>query len=298
MNDRLLVIGGDGLIGGELAALLRTYRFNVITTTRNIMLVDNQNCIYLDLSSEDTSILTLFKFSAAFFCAGVTSIAECEDNNFITRKINVTNTIKLAKKLISNGTHIIYISSSAVFDGNIAWPNENSLCTPSCEYGKQKLFVETQLLSSSTPESPVTVVRLTKVLPRDGGIVTDFICNYELNLAKTPFRDLYICPISIRYVVEAIFGIYCSSIQGIFHLSGEREISYADLVITLANKIGINQSLIRTSLVEDTKIRTIYRPTHTGLGMNVTHEKIGIQPERFNDMMNLLVVGYKSITTK
>ena len=298
MSEKILVIGEDGLIGSELMKLLRANDLNVIGTTRNKSLADNINTIYLDLSSDDFSIFTPLKFTAAFFCAGITSIAECEDNSLYTKKINVTNTVKLATKLILNGARIIYLSSSAVFEGNKAWPNESDLCAPSCEYGRQKLSVETQLLAISTPDLPVTVVRLTKILPQSGGLLSDIFSNSNLNLETTTFKDLYMCPISMNYAVTAIYIIFRGAIQGIFHVSGERELSYSDLVLDLAERVGFNKSMIRISTIEKSQKRSIFRPAHPGLGMSDTNQLLGLRSETYDDLMSLLVTSYKSLRSE
>jgi dTDP-4-dehydrorhamnose reductase len=292
MSEKILIIGGDSFIGAELQTFLRLSGYDVMSTTRKKNMIGKKNFLYLDLNNQESFLIKQKNFSTAFICAGITSIAKCEYDSINTRKINVINTISLVKELISNGTRIVYISSSAVFDGNNEWPNEFSLCNPSCEYGKQKLAVESLLLSSSTSETPATIVRLTKVLSVGSGILKNYMEKNRLNLSSSYFIDLNICPISISYVIQSIMTIFRSKAKGIFHLSGDTELSYFDFLMNFSSLINADQSLIGKALVEDLGSEVIFRPTHSGLGMKYTNKELGIQPESLSHMMNSLIKSY------
>ena len=73
----------------------------------------------------------------AFLCAGVTRLAACEAEPDKTRHVNVTQTVKLAESLASQGMYIVYLSSHAVFSGTVPFVESTSITKPQSEYGRQ-----------------------------------------------------------------------------------------------------------------------------------------------------------------
>ena len=55
---------------------------------------------------------------------------------------HVVNTIDLMRRLADRGTHLVFLSSSQVFDGETPAPTEDAATAPKNEYGAQKLAVE------------------------------------------------------------------------------------------------------------------------------------------------------------
>lgn len=277
-ESHYLVVGADGLVGAGLVALFEKVGASVTATTRRPEAVSAKN-LFLDLAAVDTKEFGLTGYSVAFLCAAITSIAACEDDPARTQQINVLNTVTLAKRLLAAGTRIVYLSSNTVFEGSAAWPDENAPYSPICEYGRQKVVVERQLLSLATPELPVAIVRLSKVLTPRAGMVAEFLRRLEVGESCSAFDDLSMCPISIDYTSEALLAVARSGLSGIFHLSGEEEMSYAGFAHLLALHLGADPGLVRPESLVASPARVLFRPTHPGLGMQRTRELLGIAPE-------------------
>lgn len=283
-----LVVGGDGLVGSRLFALMQKLGADVIATTRRREYAEVANRVFFDLADPVTQLSSLV-YSVAFLCAGITGIAVCEDDPVRTYQINVLNTVALAKRLIANGTPIVFLSSNTVFDGVAAWPDEEAPYSPTCEYGRQKVSVERQLLSLSTPSVPVMIVRLSKVLAPCTRMVLDFLRHLMAVEPCPAFTDLRMCPVSLDYTTGSLLTIARAGISGVFHLSGEVELSYADFASRLAIRLGADPSLVQPSLSTASGARLIFQPVHPGLGLQRTHKLLGISPEPLNDLMATLL---------
>jgi dTDP-4-dehydrorhamnose reductase len=278
--SRYLVIGADSLIGAELISLLEKSEAGVTTgTTRRLNEADGRTRLFLDIEGDDAMAFCPPGYSVAIFCAAITGIKICEEHPGYTQQINVLNTIALAKGLLAKGTRIVYLSSNAVFDGTSTWPSEDASPSPVCEYGRQKLTVEKQLLSLSTPATPVAIVRLSKVLTAHSGIAAEFLSHLAAGEACAAFDDLRICPISLDYASAAILSVAKAGTAGIFHVSGEDEMSYADFARNLAIHIGANPELVKSATSESVMANLIFRPLHPGLGMYRTSKLLGFGPE-------------------
>ncbi len=85
----------------------------------------------------------------------------CQSDPARSRRINVDNTLDLMRRLADRGTHLVFLSSSQVFDGETPMPDEAAPTAPKNEYGAQKLAVEEVIERQALPAA---VLRVTKVL--------------------------------------------------------------------------------------------------------------------------------------
>lgn len=280
-----LVVGADGLVGAGLVALMSKVGADVTATTRRPEGAGGTNRVFFDLADVDTNALPSSEYSVAFLCAAITGIAACEDDPARTQRVNVLNTVALAKRLLAAGSRIVFLSSNTVFDGAAAWPDEDAPYSPACEYGRQKVSVERQLLSLSTPAVPVAIVRLSKVLTPEGGMVAEFLRHLVGGEPCPAFSDLHMCPVSLDYTTSSLLAVARAGMPGIFHLSGEAEMSYADFASHLATRLAADPSLVRPSSSAASSARVVFRPAHPGLGMQRTREQLNISPEPLNDLL-------------
>ena len=132
----------DLIIGNGLIGRLLSFRLGCPVLTRK----------ELDLSKDSWEIP---EHDTAYICAGETSTLRCEENPEETRLVNVTNTIKLARRL----NNVVWLSSERVFDGATPYRKITDKLCPTTEYGRQKAETEKELLKMGA-----TVIRLSKVL--------------------------------------------------------------------------------------------------------------------------------------
>jgi len=280
---RVLVVGGDSAIGGALARGLQTNGVSVQYTSRRPQ-PRSPDQIFLDLSED----LVRFQhrdfpsFDVAVLCAGITSTAMCNVDPILTRKVNVKNVIELAREFSSRGTHIVYISSSCVFSGEIPFARSESTIAPLNEYGRQKAEVE--LMLSSECES-FAIVRFGKVTSRHSTLFVNWLESLSAARAIQAFEDVTVSPIAISFAVKILGIIVLRRAQGIFQASAGNELSYAAVARRLAGLIGADQNLVK--LVKGRTLQTDNFPRFATLDSS-SLGAIGLKAPELDDALSEL----------
>jgi dTDP-4-dehydrorhamnose reductase len=284
-----LVVGGSGLIGAALACALSASSI-VWSTARRPLPHCNGRLLQLDLlHAYDVDLPTV---DVAFLCAGVSAFAVCEADPVGTSAVNVTATCELAKRLLRQGTFVVFLSTSAVFDGATALPSELVTPSPTTSYGKQKVAAEQSLLEMDMGYGRVAVVRLTKVLTARTPVITRILESLTSGTTVSAFVDLFISPISLPYAVQALISVGSRRLGGVFHLSGSEELSYAQLTRALGANLGASPSLVDEEEVDSQTGRSrsiLFRPRYPALGMPRTRQVLGIEPEPIASVVNNIV---------
>lgn len=271
-RTQALIIGGDSLIGRSLIdnCLLRHVPY--IYTTRRPY-VGLKNCVTLDLNKP---LLPECNPEQAFFCAGVTSFRACKERPVETRKINVDAILELALQLHSRGTHIIYLSSNAVFNGTQTKPLKDTPTSADTEYGLQKAEAENKLLALG---NHVSVVRMTKVVSCKVSPVKEWLTALQSGSEVYPFSNMNICPISLEFAVTGIASIAQNRTAGITHLSGAQGMSYSTFAANLANALGTPTKLVKTTVNMHQDAEVDRNPRYACLGMDLPSRTFPVQPQ-------------------
>lgn len=287
MSRPYLVVGGDGLIGRGLVRALRDRGLPVAQTTRRPM--DGAGGVYLDLAAPGPDLPVTP--SIALLCAAVTSIKACADDPAATRRINVDNTARLAERLLRTGARVVFLSTNAVFDGSRPHARADAQVCPEVEYGRQKAEAERAILGMGPGAA---VVRLTKVFSGETPLVAGWICALRKGEAIRPFSDLPVCPVSLGYAVDALLAIGQATQDGVFHVSGERDVSYAEFAAALANALGADPGLVLPVLKSESGSVLAYTPAHTSLDMGGLPPGLGLRPQGLADVASALAQPFVS----
>ena len=282
MRRSYLVVGGDGLIGQGLVGALRNNGLPVRHTTRRLP-GNAAGAIHLDLASPAGDLDV--DPCVAFLCAAVTSTKACADDPQGTRKINVDNTARLAERLLRSGTRVVFLSTNAVFDGTRAYERPDAQVCPKVEYGRQKADAERMILGMGLGAA---VVRLTKVVSGSTPLVSAWASALRNGRAIQPFSDLPVCPLSLGHAVEAMLAIAQAELDGVFHLSGARDITYAEFALALAQSIGADPRLIQPIPHAQSGAALSYTPVHTTLDMEESHRRVGLLPQSLAEVISSL----------
>ena len=175
------IIGASGFVGSAIfdwGEKLGIETWGTYCTTKD----KNENMIQLDLRDDTLKEPTsppfdTIKNKTAIVCACLSSIDLCAKEKDMTFKVNVTNTIKLIKRLEESNYKIVFISTDNVFDGKKGNYVETDKTCPVNEYGRQKVMVEDYLLEHA---KNYLIVRLSKVCadyPHPKNLLSD--CTHE-----------------------------------------------------------------------------------------------------------------------
>lgn len=277
-KPRFLVVGGDGMLGRHLAHHLQT-RGDVLQTTRRPG-ATSPNRVLLDLASDLTACPIPRGVTAAFLCAGISSLARCSREREQSELINVTQTIALASRLVEHGVHVIYPSSSRVFDGTKAFCAPADPTAPVTVYGRQKVAVETALASL---EGDVTILRITKVIDRRVPLIAEWERDLRASRHIHPFCDRQYAPVSLQFVGDVCARVAMKRRAGILHVSSDGEISYEATARQLARLIGCNERLIEPVSAADRLRDRDDIPAHSVLDTVCLESELGLRTPRTLD---------------
>jgi len=221
-KPRLLVVGADGLIGSALERRLgEAGRFEVWGTTRTRESAGSGNRLYLDLRApEDFDLST--GFDVAVICAGIGGEAACAADPDGSRQVNVTGQVRLADRLVASGSHVLALSSNAVFDGSRELFSTADPPAPRTEYGRQKRDLEVAL--QALPG--VGILRLTKVLDVSTGLPARWDRELEAGNAVEAFDNHFISPLAPEEVASVLLGLIDRRATGLFQFSGAESLSF------------------------------------------------------------------------
>ena len=283
--ERSLIVGGDSGIGRALYLAIAARGDAVLSTSRK----ESAGTLFLDLADLPGTPGLEGNYSCAFICAARSGFADCEQNPRDTFRVNVEGTLAAARALLNEGCFVVFLSSSAVFDGSAPWPNEYSEPHPTTEYGRQKAAAERRLMELD--RAHVAIVRLTKVLTGTTPAIARFSECIRNRSAFEAFSDLKLSPISMPYVVQSLLRIASMKTGGIFHLSGDSELSYAKFAEEMAAGMRAEPGLVREADSSGLKIH--FRPEFPGLGMARTAQATGLKPEPIGLMIERLLAGHQ-----
>jgi dTDP-4-dehydrorhamnose reductase len=288
-NTNFLVIGSDGLLGRQLFSRLVEAGDSVWGTTRREVAARSR-VIHLDLSDSSPRLSVPQTVHCAFMCAAVTGMEGCEADPVGTRHVNVTNTLRIAERLLEDGTFIQIVSTNAVFDGNTPFPGEQTPTCATTEYGRQKVEVEARLLDLDRGRGLVCVSRLSKVIAPAHATLRRFLEGLSERKRIEAFSDLALSPISVDYAVRSLIVAARTRLGGIFHFSGEEEMSYAALARAIALHVGVPDSLVTAVTARERGVVPPFCPAHPALGMARTREQLAISAEPLDQAVASLLL--------
>jgi dTDP-4-dehydrorhamnose reductase len=277
----ILIVGGDSHIGKYLHERLTGQDLEVTRTTRRKEKQDKAN-LHLDLVNLDDFKIAQ-SFDVAFICAGVTNITQCEEAPEMTTQINVHNTIKLIDKLASQGAFIVYLSSNVVFSGDTEKLTRDALTNPVCNYGKQKESVEKHLIQS---EHNFSIIRLTKVIGATFTLLENWASSLLAAKSITAFSDLKMAPISMHSLIDVCAKLAANPTQGVFHLSGLEDASYAQVATYVAKQLKVATHLVHQLTSEEAGVRVTFKPKNTALGTQCSNEAFNFKSEHWTSIID------------
>lgn len=277
----ILVIGGDGQVGRATLAYLNEQNYPAIGTTRRKI----SSQIYFDLKDSNYSFFENINISAVIVCASIASFTECERNSKESRETNVVHIVRLLEYLAGKSVYIIYISSSAVFNGEKKNFSEYDLLCPNTAYGLQKAEVEEFILQSTRLRSNTAIVRPTKIITLENKLFYESVSALKNSQSISMFSDYLLSPISMRYIQMSIFKLLVLKIPGIFHLSSDADISYFDLFKKISEAINVVPTQVLPSSKLTLENHTLFDQKFPSISMKSTSIKLGILPQEIDSVI-------------
>ncbi|MCK5043482.1 SDR family oxidoreductase [Candidatus Pacearchaeota archaeon] len=246
-KDTILITGGSGLLGSNLAVFLGD-KFNVyFLYNKNFVKLPNCEGIKIDLTNfEETKKLILkVKPKIIIHCAALTNVDYCEEKPHEAELINSQTTKNLAEISKQINSKLIYISTDSVFDGEKGDYSEEDKPNPINVYGKTKLNGENYVKSIC---KNYTIIR-TNIYGwniRDKFSLAEWILNkLKKNETFFGFEDIQFTPLLVNNLGRIIFEICIKDIKGLYHIAGPEKCSKFDFAKIIAEVFCLNKDVIK-----------------------------------------------------
>jgi dTDP-4-dehydrorhamnose reductase len=285
-NGLGLVVGGDSLVGSAIQLHCRESGISVESSSRR----PGTKGLLLDLRDPDFAPLERTRYEFAFICAAVTDMRACQDEPVLTRQVNVDNTIELMRRLADRGTHLVFLSSSQVFDGETAAPSEDATTCPKNEYGAQKLAVEQAI---ARHELPAAILRPTKILASyPVGVFKAWFDALGKGQAIHAATNMPISPVMVEDVARAAGLLAAGRHRGIWHLGASDEMTYFEAARLMAERQQLPQTLVKGEALTDAQVPSIYRHRHGTLSSRKIARALDMPLRGARDVLAMLFARF------
>ncbi|MEM7744401.1 MAG: sugar nucleotide-binding protein [Pseudomonadota bacterium] len=258
--SRVLVVGGDGLIGRDLIPALRGAGHDAVGTSYRQPLPDG--AVNLDLTVPEPDISD--GFDAIVIAAAVVLRQDCEADPDRARLVNVDAPLALAAPVLARGGQVIFLSTSIVLGGDRPHLPVDAPYAPFDVYSRLKAEAEQRLRTLPGADHGLAVLRLAKVLDASYGVIAAWAKAAEDGRPITPFTDLVTAPMTVGHVVGKITAMIDARTTGIHHLSGI-EHTYAEIAKRLGAELGWPDALIQPQEGRQNNPIAAQNPPHASL---------------------------------
>jgi dTDP-4-dehydrorhamnose reductase len=246
--DRLMIIGGSGLLGGHLIQAAG-HDFHVAATYLGHP-IDIPGCtsIKMDITDSLGTERTILneRPDVIILSAAQRNVDYCEENRDEVWRINVEGVRNVAIASKKCDTKLIYISTDLVFDGIKGRYVEDDQTNPINHYGVTKLAGEKEVtgLSEDYAIARVSVLYDTNPFGHTTNFVAWVIDSLENGTPISLFTDQYRNATYIKNACDALLEIYRKDERGIFHVAGRTCENRYDIGMNIAEIFGFDRELI------------------------------------------------------
>ena len=249
---KFLVTGSSGLVGSQVVHDLVKSEHQVYSCYN-----DSKPChgtpIHLELANDKkiTEIIASIRPDVIIHLAAMTNVDLCEKEKELALKINAKATETLAKQAARHGSFFVYVSTDYVFDGEKGMKKESDMPSPIDYYGYSKYQGElaVQDMASSwciaRTSTPFGMHPTRKSFPIF--VAENLGAKKEISVVT----DQYTSPTYVPNLSQMLIEISTRQIVGVIHLAGATRISRYDMATLVAEKVGLEKSLLKPTTMND-----------------------------------------------
>ena len=286
---KFLVTGSAGLIGQQVTLDITKQNHEVYSCYHQDKPIHGIP-VSLDLGNSAKIIENIQKIKpeAIIHLAAITNVDLCETQREMAYKINSKSTEILAKEAAKIDSFFVYISTDYVFDGTKPLKKEDDTPHPLGYYGKTKLSGE---LSLNNLASSWAIVRTSTPFGIHSKKKSFPIWVKENLASKNQIKvltDQYTSPTYVPNLSKMVIEIATKKINGIIHLAGATRISRYDFAVMIAEKLGLDKSLLLEAKTQEMNWKA-KRPQDSSLDVTLASELLNEKPQSIEKSLDLFV---------
>jgi dTDP-4-dehydrorhamnose reductase len=278
----VLVTGGTGLLGKGMEETMPA-GWSMLSVHQRDYEVKGSKARQLRLDLRDKrAVDRLFerrRFDAVVHAAGIASVDYVERHYAESLESNIVSTLNVTSACRRAGTHLVYVSTNAVFDGRGAPYRESDPVAPVNKYGSLKVECERlvrETLDSWTVVRPILMYGWNHVVTRPNPatwIYEQLLKGEEVRLVD----DVHENPLYNRQCGRALWAVLAKRPKGVVHLAGRDRVSRYEFGLAVAEAFGLDARLIRR--VKSSAFPGIApRPKDTTFVTTRMHKELGVAP--------------------
>lgn len=263
VSERILVIGGTGLVGNALVRTWQKRGAKVVGATYHCHPGEHFRKLDMQDARAVAELLAEVKPRLVAVPAANPHVDYCELNPQETRRTNVSGTINVARACQAAGVRMIFFSSDYVFDGEQGLYKETDKPCPINEYGRQKAEAEAAVLALNAANLVIRTSGAYGWQWEQKNFVLQIINKLRLGQAIKVVSDIRYNPTYVENLAEVTADLAAGS-GGIFHVVGADTVARVEFARRAARVFGLDESLIEGVSSLEFKSPTP-RPKESGL---------------------------------
>ena len=275
---KVLLIGADGMLGGELEERLKK-KYEVVGTTLETLDICDKNAVINKVKEVEPYFI--------INCAAYTNVDGCEVNYDLANKVNGLALENIADAAKTANSTVIHISTDYVFDGKLDIEKvytEDMVTKPVSAYGKTKLLGEQNIKKAEK----YYILRTAWLY----GIRGKNFVKTMLKLSKEKDSISVVCdqhgsPTSTTSLCEIIEQIMEKEPEyGIYHSTCEGFTTWYEFTCKIFEYAGVKTEVkpITSSEYKAMYPQSSDRPTNSMLSKEKLHN-IGIYPKEYKEAL-------------
>ena len=264
-SRRILITGASGLLGVNLALeaaqehtvfglanshSLHTDAFTVLTAD---LLAPGAIERLLDQTQPDWVI----------HCAALANLEACEADPERAAQLNTEVPRQLARHVARGGARLLHVSTDAVFDGQRGNYREEDAPSPLGVYSRTKLAAE-YAVAEAHPQAIIARVNLFGWSISGKRSLAEFFYN-NLSTGKPVmgFTDVFFCPLLANDLAHVFLRMLEAGLSGLYHVVSPESSSKYDFGLRIAQRFGLDASLISPTSVQQAGLKAARSPNLT-----------------------------------
>lgn len=291
---KIVVTGANGLLGQKLSSILTADQsVTPILTSRGKLTFPTARGEFHAMDITDANavdeVFNKVRPDVVVNTAAMTLVDQCETQQDLCWKNNVTAVENLIESCVTYNTHLIHVSTDFIFDGTRGPLDETETPNPVNFYGKSKAAAEKLLIDSDISWAilrTVLVYGITHDLSRSN-IVLWVKENLEKGKSIKVVNDQWRTPTLAEDLAMGCYLAAMKKAKGIYNISGKDFVTPFDIAIATAEYFSLDKSLIIPA-DSSTFTQTAKRPAKTGFIIEKARKDLGYEPRSFKQGLEIL----------
>jgi dTDP-4-dehydrorhamnose reductase len=285
---KLLITGASGLLGSRLAELAIRKNHQVYSAYSQHQPTYGTP-IQLDISDKNhiEKALKKIKPEAVVHAAALTDVDKCELDKELAWKINAEATNHIATASARINSHLTYVSTDYVFDGEKGFYREEDETNPISYYGYTKLKGEEFIKKHATKWCIARPSVLYGWLGYKQNFATWLINSLNQKKEVKVLKDQYVSPTLNTNLAEMLLEISQRKILGILHTAGATRVSRHEYAVKLAEVFNLNTDFIKPAKIHEMSWKA-KRPRDSSLNVVKAMDLLNKKPLKLNQAFEVM----------